>query len=264
MILSLLIFVYWFYYFISTLFMDLTKIMCWNCRGVLGRDTSTHIWHMIKTHNPLIFCLVETRADSVRLEKFCNRLGRAWHWAAILLEGYSGGIIIIWKKHIGRVTPMARSRSALHLVITPDNQKSWVLFTIYNSNRIHGQRLLWNELSGMSSANLPWIVIGDFNTVCSDEEARGGSFSYYRRKAREFSNFIIANSFLDVRFIGNNFTWCNNQRGLARRMARLDYCLTNALWSDIGATFFVKHLSRIFFGSLSLSSYYLSSFFFKN
>lgn len=106
----------------------------------------------------------------------------------------------------------------------------------------------------MNSLHLPWIVIGDFNAVCSEEEVKGGSFSYYKPKAHEFSNFITANNFLDVRYIGSNFTWCNNQLGLARLTARLDRCLVNTIWSANVTTYFVKHLPRIFLTTLPFFS----------
>lgn len=41
----------------------------------------------------------------------------AWNWAAILAEGYSGRIIILWKSSIGKITPLAIFRASVHLAI---------------------------------------------------------------------------------------------------------------------------------------------------
>lgn len=86
---------------------------------------------------------------------------------AILAEGYSGGIITIWNSNLGYVTPLAKYRYVLYLVITTDTTKTLIISTIYNSNLLQGQCLLWNELSDMNSLNLPWLIMGDFNAVIS-------------------------------------------------------------------------------------------------
>lgn len=224
----------------------ITKLVCWNCRGVSGRDTSARIKHMMKSINPIFFCIVETRANSARLDSFSAKLDRNWAWAAIEADGYSGGIIVTWQRDIGMVTPIVKSRYALHLVITNSKNESWILSTIYNPSRIQNQYSVWQELSDLASINLPWILIGDFNSIVSLNELRGGSHLYYRRKARVFSDFIIANNLLEVNFSGSKFTWCNNQAGIARKWALLDRCLLNPCCSALFETYFIKHLPRLF------------------
>lgn len=83
-----------------------SKLVCWNCRGISGRDTSSCVRYMMKKINPIIFCLVETREDNGRINNFCSKLGHKWAWAAIVAGGYSGGIIVIWKKQVGKITPL--------------------------------------------------------------------------------------------------------------------------------------------------------------
>lgn len=56
------------------MFTGLTKFVSWNCRGVSGRDTVARIKYLMRKLNPVIFCLVETRADDARLEKFCSKI----------------------------------------------------------------------------------------------------------------------------------------------------------------------------------------------
>lgn len=189
------------------MFTELTKIICRNCRGVSSLDTTSRVFHPMKKYKPIMICLVETRTNDDRFQRFCSKLKYPWKWVAILAKGYSGGILTIWNHKIGDVTPLVRSRFALHLVITADHSKNWIISTIYNSNSIHGQRLLWNELSGMTSLNLTWVILGDFSTVVSQEKHRGGSHYYYSRKAFVFSEFIATNNLLDVKYVGSPYTW---------------------------------------------------------
>lgn len=58
----------------------------------------------------------------------------------------------------------------------------------------------------------------------------GGHFLNYSSKSHYFNDFIVQNGLLDLGYIGINFTWCNNQAGLARRHARLDRFLANVPW----------------------------------
>lgn len=146
---------------------------------------------------------------------------------------------------MGMVTPIVGSRYALHLVITNDRSNSWIISAVYNSNSIHRQRFLWNELSGLAYLNLPWLIMGDFNAMVSQDEHRGGSNYYYSRKASVFSEFIAANNLLYVNYVGSPFTWCNNQLGLARRWARLDCCLVNMWWANSIDSCVIKHLPRL-------------------
>lgn len=205
------------YYIIFSLkfFMDLTRKIYWNCKGIMGRDTSARIFALITKLDPLICCLVETRADSLRLDRFSPKINKRCDLAAIEANGYSSGILVFWKKkHIGRVTPMAASQFVLHLI---SHSKNWILSMVYNSCRIRNQCLLWSKLSGMTPLNIPWIIIGYFNAISGMHEYKGKHHFHYLGKARYFSSFISSNNLMDINFTSLRFTWCNNQLGQARR-----------------------------------------------
>lgn len=99
-----------------TMFIDPTKIICWNCQGVSSRYTTSRIFYLLKKFNPIMICLVETRVNDDRLQRFCSKLKSQWRWVEILAEGYSGGIITIWNYKIVFVTPLVRSRFLFHMV----------------------------------------------------------------------------------------------------------------------------------------------------
>lgn len=72
------------------MFMNSHKIVCWNCRDVLSHDTISIILHLLKKFKPMIFSVVETRADDARLTRFCSKIENRWHWASIVTNGFSG------------------------------------------------------------------------------------------------------------------------------------------------------------------------------
>lgn len=164
----------------------------------------------------------------------------------MLADSYFGGILVVWRKSIGQVSPLAISRRALHIIVSPGSATNWIIFVIYNLTCFHSQCSLWHELSKISSINIPWLIISDFNTITTRDEHKGGTFSYYASKAHYFLSFIEDNNLLDLYFSGPRFTWCNNQAGTSRRWACLDRCFVNLDWSSKCNSYSLKHLLRIF------------------
>ncbi|XP_035542838.1 uncharacterized protein LOC118345290, partial [Juglans regia] len=66
---------------------------------------------------------------------------------------------------------------------------------------------------GDKNDELPWIIVGDFNAIRYDSERRGGN---PRPVAvmDEFNEFIEFAGFMELRFEGNQFSWCNGHEGL--------------------------------------------------
>lgn len=220
------------------------KLVSWNCRGLSNPRTMDRIKDLMRSYKPDFICLLETKLSSHRIHSFCVKFNRSWAWAAIPSLGLSGGILVLWKKAIGLVTPVASSRLALHLVITSDNI-SWILTSIYNSQALSHQKRLWRTLSRFSALSLPWLLNGDFNAILNQNEHFGGSFTYYASKSTHFSEFIFKNSLHDLEFSGSPFTWCNGRSGLACRWARLDRFLANTDWILNFHNSSIAHLPRI-------------------
>lgn len=89
-------------------------------------------------------------------------------------------------------------------------------------------------------------MLGDFNAITSSADHKGNNFNYYTRKVYYFYNFISGNSLLNVSFSVVTFSWCNGQRGLARRWACLDRFLVNDNWLTYSTTIHPKYLPNIF------------------
>ncbi|XP_039118464.1 uncharacterized protein LOC120254413 [Dioscorea cayenensis subsp. rotundata] len=231
--------------------------------GISSRETSSRVISFTRRALTFSLCvLLKPEANDSRLDRFRSLVPNSWDWAAIVADGYSGGIIALWNKNIGQVTPIAVSRRALHLVISLDNVSSVIVLIVYNSHLLHAQCSLWQELSKISTLNFPWLSIGDFNVVLSRSEHKGGSYIYYSRRSRFFLNFVDLNNLFDLNFSGPEFTWCNNQLGPSRRWARLDRGLVNSCWLDKFSVYSLKHLPRVLSDHaplfLKISSHYNS------
>lgn len=163
---------------------------------------------------PNVVCLIKTKYDSNHTIRFCNRFSKTWGWAAIPSLGLYGGIIVLWNRSIGRVTHFIATRMSLQLVIS-NQEVSWILMVVYNSQIWDDQKLFPRILSGFSSIHLPWLLVGDFNAILSDLDHKEGNSNSYTSKSFFSNNFVNTNNLLDLSFIGLRFTWCNGHSALA-------------------------------------------------
>lgn len=122
-----------------SIFMNRSRILCWDCRGIAARVTSTGVMNFIRQLKPVMVCLVETRTNDAKVNHFSARLPRSWAWAGFLSDIYSGGILVLWNKILDYVTPIDVSRRALHLIVSPNILMRLVIFVIYIFSCFHYQ-----------------------------------------------------------------------------------------------------------------------------
>lgn len=92
---------------------------------------------------------------------------------------------------------------------------------------------------------LPWMLAGDFNTVCTQDEKAGGQPITYQ-DTQPFTQFLHNLGLSDAGYSGNRFTWTNNRLGSAKILQRLDRAVLNSEWTAVFNTN-VTHLSRTCF-----------------
>lgn len=127
--------------------MDKTNILCQNCKGLPNTRSVNRIKDPLIKIKLDIYCFIETRPDEARVGCFCKHLEKWWEWAAILAQGFSAGILILWNHGIGKVTPIALICYTLNLVISTSRPSHWVLSVVYNSQKVHVQRSVLNDLT---------------------------------------------------------------------------------------------------------------------
>lgn len=136
------------YYFSIIFLMNVNiNIICWNCRGASGLDKINRIRSMKKDLKLDLIALVETRADDSRIRCFCSKFSKQWNWDSTSSKGYSRGIIILWHQKIGKITPVAHSKHALHLIISISCGNRCIFTMLYNAQSIKMQKYLYKELS---------------------------------------------------------------------------------------------------------------------
>lgn len=161
-------------------------------------------WHVLACQlsgvmtslKPDFICLIEMKSNSSPAHCFCDKFSKSWGWVAIPSNGLSGEIIVLWNRIVGFVTPMAISRSGVHLIIS-SSVDTWIFTTVYNTQVFSKHKKLWRSLNGISILNSPWLLTRDFNAICNNEVHRGGSFRNYASKLKSFMSFILDNNLID-------------------------------------------------------------------
>ena len=93
--------------------------------------------------------------------------------------------------------------------------------------------------------SLPWLVLGDFNEILSEEDKFGGRRLNLNR-AIEFKDCIDSCNLLDLGFSGPKYTWSNLRQVSDLILERLDRCFANPSWRILYPEASVTHLPHVF------------------
>lgn len=121
------------------------------------------------------------------------------------------------------------------------NGKIFVTFVYASCDGIERRRL-WDHLVYLVQLKFqgPWCVVGDFNTMLSVSEKKGGRF-LRPLYMEDFKDCLSTCKLFDAGFVGSSFTWRNKQ-GDNRILAKLDKCLLSDHYQYVRVK--VSHLSR--------------------
>ncbi|MBA0599590.1 hypothetical protein Gorai_005801, partial [Gossypium raimondii] len=116
-------------------------------KPILEHDTSTQACRRLrlplKSHNPHIVFLTETKLDSKRMEKVCRKCG-FMNSIDVQAKGSHGGLSLRFTDFYGSL-------------VERDRQGSWELIRKFKGD-----------------CNMPWIIYEDFNEILHSHEKQGG------------------------------------------------------------------------------------------
>lgn len=178
------------------------KALLWNIRSVNTQKAFTRLINLHKRNQYYIIELMEPFEDSQGIEEYRRRLGikhvvantNSQIWAFIDEEMEYDTI----RDEEQMLTLKLRNRSDGIEVI---------LSLIYAKCTQNERLLLWNFMSDMANTiNSPWLVGGDFNVICIEEEKLGGR-PVTEAETRDFNLCINFCNLEDLGFKGSKYTW---------------------------------------------------------
>ncbi|KAL7157223.1 hypothetical protein ABFS83_02G063300 [Erythranthe nasuta] len=88
----------------------------------------------------------------------------------------------------------------------------------------------WDQLTTISNSfSGAWLVIGDFNSITSQAEKRGGN-SFASSSRHTLLTDLKSLGLIDLGYHGSSFTWSNKRNGKANIQQRNDRGVANDLW----------------------------------
>ncbi|KAJ8441388.1 hypothetical protein Cgig2_009096 [Carnegiea gigantea] len=175
-----------------------------------SRDFLLTLKELLRNYKPTI-ALLETRISGERADEVCNNIGFDGKFR-IEAQGFSRGIWMFWKARI------------------PYGEDGWLFTAIYGSPQEAAREKLWTLLETFVSTHTkPWLLVGDFNETRSMAK-RQNYGSELARHCVKFDHWINNNEFIDLGFLGPEFTWSQGLDPNTRELARLDRGLCNDLW----------------------------------
>ncbi|XP_074265867.1 uncharacterized protein LOC141588319 [Silene latifolia] len=115
------------------------------------------------------------------------------------------------------------------LVQSKVDNKKFLLTVIYAFNDLMERTILWKFLKDTASTcSLPWLWVGDFNTVLSPIERLGGNTT--DAEMEHFQECVSLCEMEDIKATGALFTWSNKQAPSDRVYSRLDRAMGNPEW----------------------------------
>jgi len=158
-------------------------------------------------------------------------------------SGSKGGLLLAWKSDI-KLTSLYVSPNLIcvHYFSTAPDVKCLISF-IYGPLYRKCSSDFWSQLAEFSFDNLlPWLWIGDFNSITSSMDKLGGP-PFNCLSHNDFGYFMNAFGMIDLGFSSNPFTWSNCRQGHGLIKEHLDRGVVSSQWLHEFPAISVTHLS---------------------
>ncbi|KAL9686721.1 hypothetical protein QQ045_031114 [Rhodiola kirilowii] len=212
--------------------------LVWNCRGLGNPRTIRELRSLIKTTNPQMVGLIETKSSKEKMELLRVQLG-FFGCFSVPAKGSAGGLALLWKQE---AEVSIRSFSFYHIDFLVSDADP-VRHTLFYGSPVASKRMLsWNLLRSLyENSQLPWCILGDFNDIlCKSDTTRfSNQKGYYMHL---FRRAIIDCSLMDFGYKGYKFTYTNRRQGSLECKSRLDRVFASTGWLSKFSTATNSHI----------------------
>jgi hypothetical protein len=167
---------------------------------------------LVRTYKPRIVFICETRQRENKIKDLRGRLGLKnciTHGG----KGKGAGIALYWDEQIQIKVLSECPRYFDVLVSDGPNGQTWRGTFVYGEPKSSERHHMWTNLRRIAhDANVPWLMIGDFNETKWQHE----HLSETRRSEKRMADFRRLLSFCnldDIDYTGPSWTFDNKQKG---------------------------------------------------
>ncbi|KAL5571808.1 hypothetical protein UlMin_021405 [Ulmus minor] len=220
------------------------NLVVWNVQGIGNPWTSNLLLSLVKTYNPNVLFLLETKSENHNALLLRKKLG-FFDDFTVSCVGLSGGLMLLWKENCV-VNVCSSSNYFIDAWISSPDILPWRFSGFYGNPDASQRGFSWELLKRLRFAHSgAWLCAGDFNEILNLEEKVGGGVKS-QRAIDDFRKAVDDCQICDLGFVGDSFTWCNN-RPNDLIYERLDRGFGNIDWMDRFPNTKVEHLAAICF-----------------
>ena len=205
------------------------SILAWNCQGAGSIETVRFLRELRRKHYPDFIFLMETKQKSDYMLGLKKQLGYD-HLFTVEPEGLSGGLAVMWKDSY-QVAVLSSDKIIIDLKVA-FGSSFFFMSCVYGDPVVARRQLVWDRLDSVGlRRDEPWVLVGDFNELLSNDDKCGG----VTRDESSFWNFrnLIQNCKLkELRHSGNCLSWAG-KRETGWVQCRLDRSFGNDEWFSL-------------------------------
>ena len=201
---------------------------------------------LLSSENPQIVFLSETKLKQ-REMKFVLKKLKFDRMIVVDCEGVgrkrSGGLVLFWKMEMN-VQVTSWSQNHIDVIVSEVDGSEWRFTGVYGFPEDENKMKTGALLEVLARANtIPWQCGGDFNLMMMASEKKGGD-AFKNQEAEILRKAVEVCQFVDMGFVGYEFTWSNNRGGDANIQERLDRFFANEVWKTKFSGSYVTHLPK--------------------
>lgn len=114
----------------------------------------------------------------------------------------------MWKDQEGKIKMLQTEEQFIHVEVhSLDNTLQYYATIVYAKNQLDKIRVLWEQIDSLgSNINLPWIVLGDYNSVLYSKDRNGGN-QVNVAEYKDLAEMMPRQGLFEVPSKGCHFTW---------------------------------------------------------
>ncbi|XP_060969593.1 uncharacterized protein LOC133036849 [Cannabis sativa] len=217
------------------------KILSWNARGLGNPSAFRQLRLLVKQQSPHVLFIMETKLVCNEVTRFRQALHFPNGLEVPRVE-LSGGLFLLWKDNVD-VNLLNYNINIFDCYMKCDNGPSWHFSAFYGASETHNRIHTWKLLERCKDVAplMPWLVIGDFNEILSNENKHGGALRC-EQQMDKFRSVLDICYLYEQPFDGDPFTWIKGRHNVNAMKERLDWCFVNDQWSNTFQPILTKHL----------------------
>uniref|UniRef100_A0A803PM52 Reverse transcriptase domain-containing protein n=1 Tax=Cannabis sativa TaxID=3483 RepID=A0A803PM52_CANSA len=155
----------------------------------------------------------------------------------------SGGLMLLWQPSIDVTFLLNFGRTFFDCYVKEDNEATFHFTAFYGAPNAIDKADSWVLLKRLAdvSPTLPWLAIGDFNDILSNQDKSGG-YLRNEKQMEAFRKTLDHCKLHETLFESDPYTWIKNRTGVDTIKERLDWCFINHLWDSTFNSPLIQHL----------------------